>query len=126
MIPAVSGSREERAAFFAGLKDMKNRQREEWVEAALKCLHHPLRTKDSLPLITPSLELLEEIQKTGDIFFPKAWVANTLEGHASRQAARHVKLFLRRHHKYPPRLRRIILQSAHELFITAKFNILTP
>ena len=36
----------------------------------------------------PSLELLREIQRTGDIFFPKRWMDATLSGHQSASAAR--------------------------------------
>ena len=35
-------------------------------------LHHPLRAEASAKYVQPSLELLREIQQTGDIFFPDA------------------------------------------------------
>jgi aminopeptidase N len=37
--------------------------------------------------VRPSLELLETIQRTGDIFFPKRWMDATLGGHASAAVA---------------------------------------
>ena len=38
--------------------------------------------------------LLREIQRTGDIFFPKRWMDATLSGHQSASAARVVSAFL--------------------------------
>ena len=70
----------------------------------------------------PSLELLEEIQETGDIFFPKAWLDATLGGHSSPEASRIVRSFLDEHPLYAPRLRAKILQSAHLLFRAAGTN----
>jgi aminopeptidase N len=61
--------------------------------------------------------MLEEIQRTGDIFFPKRWMDATLSGHSSASAAHLVKTFLA---ELPPnyldRLRRIILSAADDLF----------
>ena len=68
----------------------------------------------------PSLELLREIQRTGDIFFPKRWMDATLSGHQSASAALMVSEFLKRVPKdYPERLRRIILSSADDLIARA-------
>ena len=65
----------------------------------------------------PSLELLWEIQKTGDIFFPKRWLDATLGGHNSPEVAATVRQFLTTlPANYPERLRNITLQSADELF----------
>ena len=51
---------------------MNNRRREPWVLEGLGNLHHPLRAEASAKYVQPSLELLREIQQTGDIFFPDA------------------------------------------------------
>ena len=65
----------------------------------------------------PSLELLPEVQRTGDIFFPKRWMDMTLGGHRSAEAAAIVRAFLdRAGPSYPDRLRRIILSAADDLF----------
>ena len=54
--------------------------------------------------------MLEEIQRTGDIFFPKRWMDATLSGHSSASAAHLVKTFLAElPPNYPDRLRRIVL-----------------
>jgi len=68
--PALSSDISVRDKFFKSLKDVKNRANENWTLVALSYLHHPTRTDHSQAYITPSLELLEEIQATGDIFFP--------------------------------------------------------
>jgi aminopeptidase N len=76
----------------------------------LSYLHHPLRAAASEKYILPSLELLPELQRTGDIFFPKRWADATLNGHQSASAARRVTEFLGKlPENYQERLRRIIL-----------------
>ena len=67
----------------------------------------------------PALELLEEIQRTGDIFFPSGWLDATLGGHNSPSAAAIVRRFLDERPNYPPRLKAKILQSADDLFRAA-------
>lgn len=116
LMPALSDSVEVRDAFFASLKDEKNRQTESWVLAALGYLHHPLRTEQSVKYIPESLELLQEIQQTGDIFFPKRWLDQTLGDHNSAAAARAVREFLEQNPDYNTQLRMKILQAADMLF----------
>ena len=87
LLPALSDDVEVRDALFASLKNETNRQTESWVLAVLGYLHHPLRVQQSEKYIPESLELLEEIQKTGDIFFPKRWLDRTLNNHNSASAA---------------------------------------
>jgi len=114
--PALSAEAKIRDEFFASLGDVANRRREPWVLEAVAYLHHPLRAEASLHYIGPSLRMLEEIQRTGDIFFPKRWMDATLSGHSSASAARMVKTYLAElPPEYPDRLRRIILSSADDL-----------
>jgi aminopeptidase N len=82
----------------------------------LQYLHHPLRSAESEKYIRPSLDLLVEIQQTGDIFFPTRWMDATLRSYNTPTAARTVREFLSRHPDYPIRLHRIILQAADDLF----------
>jgi aminopeptidase N len=70
--------------------------------------------------LRPGLELLREVQRTGDIFFPRDWMDATLSGHNTRTAAATVRAFLGAQKDYPIRLQRIILQSADELFRAAE------
>jgi aminopeptidase N len=83
----------------------------------LRYLHHPLREASSEKYIEPSLTLLREIQRTGDIFFPKRWMDATLGGHRSPAAAAIVRTFVEGlPQSYPLPLRRVILSSADDLF----------
>ncbi len=120
IMPSLSPDIEKRDAFFASLKDETNRQTESWVLAALGYLHHPLRAQQSQKYIPESLELLEEIQKTGDIFFPKRWLDQTLNNHNSAAAARAVREFLEQRPEYNAQLRMKILQAADMLFRSEK------
>jgi aminopeptidase N len=120
VIPALSDQVTTRDAWFASLKDVNNRRREPWVLEGLQYLNHPLRASQSEKHIRPALDLLTEIQRTGDIFFPKRWMDATLGGYNTRSAADTVRAFLAEHPDYPVRLRRIILQSADELFRAAE------
>ena len=118
--PALSPDAARRDAFFASLARVENREREPWVVDALRFLNHPLRRHHAERYIRPSLELVREIQRTGDIFFPTRWTAAVLGGHNSPAAAETVRTFLAANTDYPPRLRQIIEQSADQLFRAAK------
>ena len=121
VMPALSADPATRDTWFASLRDVGNRRREPWVLEGLSYLHHPLRADASKRYVQPSLELLWEIQKTGDIFFPKRWLDATFSGHASRDVADIVRTFLKNlPANYPERLRNITLQSADELYRAAE------
>lgn len=117
--PSLSADDSVRAAFFARLADPVNRTHEPWVLSGLGYLHHPLRARSAIGFIRPSLDRLEEIRRTGDIFFPGRWIAATLGGHQSPEAAQVVRRFLAEHPDLPVRLREKLLQSADELFRAA-------
>jgi aminopeptidase N len=115
--PALSAEAAVRDAFFASLKDASNRVREHWVLEGVRYLHHPVRADRAVDYIRPSLDLLSEIHRTGDIFFPKRWMDATLCGHQSPAAAKIVRAFLDSlPSAYPDRLRRIVLAAADPLF----------
>ena len=113
--PALAAGRAERDAFFASLGEPANRAREPWVLTALGFLHHPLRARESERYIRPSLDLLEEIQRTGDIFFPERWLHATLGGHQTASAAGIVDAYLGDRPDLAPRLRAKVLQAADGL-----------
>jgi aminopeptidase N len=120
VMPALSADINERDRWFQALADVKNRRREPWVLEGLSYLHHPLRARPSSKYVLPSLELLWEIQKSGDIFFPTRWMNATLSGHTSPEIANTVRGFLAQlPANYPPRLRNTILVAADELFRVA-------
>jgi aminopeptidase N len=114
--PALSAEPATRDAFFTSLADPAKRRHEAWVLEALEFLHHPLRAPRSEVYVRRSLELLPEIQRTGDIFFPKRWMDATLGGHRTARVAATVRDFLDESRDLPPRLRRIVLQASDELF----------
>ena len=119
--PALSPDQAVRDAFFERLGNVQNRRREPWVLEGLSYLHHPLRAAASRTYIPASLAMLAEIQRTGDIFFPKRWMDATLSGHSSASAALMVTNFIAElPPQYPDRLRRIILSSTDELFRAAR------
>jgi aminopeptidase N len=113
---AASGNHAVRDSFFVALSEPEGRAREEWVVTALSLLHHPARASASLAYVRPGLEMLSEIQATGDIFFPGRWLAATLSGHASDEAAAVVRAYIRDHPDLPPRLLNKLLQEADPLF----------
>jgi aminopeptidase N len=114
--PSVSHNQAVRDAFFNSLGDPVNREHEPWVLEALGYLHHPLVAQKSEKYILPSLEMLEEIKRTGDIFFPGSWISTTLAGHHSAEVRAIVEKFLDDHPDYPADLRLKILQAADHLF----------
>jgi aminopeptidase N len=119
--PSISADAAKRDAWFAALANPANRRREPWVLEGLRYLHHPLRAASAEKYIQPSLEMLKEIQRTGDIFFPKRWTDATLGGHQTASSAAIVRKFLGAvPQNYPDRLRRIILSSADSLFRAAQ------
>jgi aminopeptidase N len=114
--PSLSSDSTVRDEFFASLADEANRTTESWVLDALANLHHPVRTEASERYILPSLELLQEIQVTGDIFFPKRWLDATLGNYHSTSAVTTVRTFLEERPAYNAQLRMKILQAADSLF----------
>ena len=126
VIPAVSDDPDIRLAFFNRLSDVANRRHEPWVIEGLSYLHHPLRAAASASLVRPSLDLLPEIQRTGDIFLPKNWTDATLSGHNSAEVAGAVRVFLTARPDFPLRLRRIVLQSADDVFRASQIVIASP
>jgi len=120
LIPALSADTAVRDSFFASLAEPENRRNEAWVLTAVSYLHHPLRARHAERYVRPSLELLEEIRRTGDIFFPQRWLDATLGGHSSPAVAATVREFLDANPDLPPRLRGKLLQSADPLFRAAK------
>ena len=115
VVPSVSPDSAVRDAFFNSLRDPARREHEPWVLEALGYLHHPMVAGRSAKYIQPSLEMLEEIKSTGDIFFPGNWITTTLAGHHSPEAKATVEKFLDDHPDYPPDLKLKILQAADHL-----------
>jgi aminopeptidase N len=67
--------------------------------------------------------MLGDIQRTGDIFFPKRWMDATLGGYSSQAKAQTVRSFLMNlPDGYPDRLRRIVVSAADDLFRSARMK----
>ncbi len=115
VLPSLSDNAQERDAFWTSLSDVRNRQKEKWVELSLSYLHHPLRSQQSVSYLNSTIYLLEEIQKTGDIFFPIGWLKNSLNQHSSPIALNIVNDFLIQNPEYPEHLKLKILQNSDNL-----------
>jgi aminopeptidase N len=121
IMPAISGKQAERDSLFESLKKPENRNPEPWVLEALYYLHHPLREGHGIKYIAESLEMLEEIQRTGDIFFPKNWLDATLSSYQSAEVAELVNSYLDSHPELSESLRLKVLQSSDLLFRNNSF-----
>ncbi|MDT3401673.1 M1 family metallopeptidase [Mucilaginibacter terrae] len=120
LMPALSLDVKERDAFFNSLHERSNRQKEAWVTTGLSYLNHPLRQSTSIKHLPESLNMLEEIQKTGDIFFPQSWLGSIFGNYQSKDAAQIVRDFIKAHPNYNPKLKGKILQAADNVFRAEK------
>ena len=112
---AVTPSEAARDSLFASLGNKEVRRIEPWTQAVLYYLNHPLRSASAVKYIRPALELLPEIQRTGDIFFPAGWCSNLLAGHRSVEARIAVRQYLDDHPELNPMLRSKVLQAGFRL-----------
>lgn len=112
---AVTSDEQALDALFESLLQAENRRIEPWAESALAYLNHPLRTERAVKYIRPALDVLQEVQRTGDIFFPRGWVGSLLGNHRSEQAYAELMRFLDENPDYPVLLRNKIMQAAWPL-----------
>ncbi|WP_443192781.1 M1 family metallopeptidase [Mucilaginibacter sp. KACC 22063] len=120
LMPALALDQQTRDQFFYSLKARKNREKEAWVGTALYYLNHPLRQKTSVKYVQTSLDMADEIQRTGDIFFPSSWLGASLGSYQSHEVAQMVRDFIKVHPNYNPKLRDKILQAADNVFRAEK------
>ncbi len=120
LMPSLSNDVAVRDAFCASLNDKTNRAKESWVAMALGNLHHPLRVAQSEKYLPESLNWLADIQRTGDIFFPQAWLQATFGWYQTPAAAAVVTNFLKNNPNYNPKLKAKILQSTDNMFRAVK------
>jgi len=116
LLPSLSKDESVRGAFMESLKDDKNREKESWVSVGLANIHHPLRQESAQKYIRFSLDLTEEIQRTGDIFFPKDWLNNTIGKYSSKYAFDEVQRFLKENPNFSPILKRKLFQATDGLY----------
>jgi len=103
-------------SLFQSLLQAGNRRIEPWAATTLSYLNHPTREEYSVKYIRPALEVLTEVQRTGDIFFPRNWVGALLRNHSSEAAYREVQTFLEAYPDYSPLRKNKILQAAYSLY----------
>jgi len=115
MLPSLSSKASERDAFMNGLLKKENREKESWVQGALSNIHHPLRQKEGIKHFKACLDILEEIQVTGDIFFPKRWLSSSVGRYSSKEAFEVLKGFLKENPNYSPILKMKLFQTTDNL-----------
>jgi aminopeptidase N len=120
LMPALSLNVQERDAFFNSLADRKNRAKEAWVTTALGYLNHPLRQSTAIKYLPKSLALVEEIQRTGDVFFPQSWLGAVFSSYQTKAAYQVVTDFLKQHPSYNTKLKDKILQATDNLYRAQK------
>ena len=84
---------------------------EPWVEKTLSLLNHPLRESFANQYILRGLQEVLDIQRSGDIFFPKKWSDALLGDHQSAEAREIVNNFLESNPDYPVNLKNKILHA---------------
>ena len=105
-----------RDKFFESLMDPANRVTEPWVATALSYLNHHLHQPDSRRYIRRALDELKEVQRTGDIFFPRNWTMSLLGNYHDEQARLEVEAFLNDNPGNSPLLTNKILQASASLY----------
>lgn len=108
---AVVADEIARDAFFQKLiTDADSRRTEPWARQALYYLNHQYRQEHAIGYLYPALEVLPDIQRTGDIFFPGHWCSNLLANHRSEAAHREVQRFLEEHQDMQTLLKNKVLR----------------
>ena len=115
IIRSVHPDKAERDALFESLLEPENRRIEPWAASALAYLNHPLRGTEAVGYIRRGLDELLEVQRTGDIFFPRNWAGALLAGHRTTEAYDALQGFLNENPDYPQLMRNKILQAAYPL-----------
>ena len=100
---------------FEELKHKENRRTEPWASSLLSLLNDENREPRNNKYVLPGLELLQEVQQTGDIFFPGYWVNALLGNHRSEEARVIVEDFIKAHPDYPQKLKNKLLEAAFVL-----------
>ncbi|MAE82619.1 MAG: peptidase M1 [Flammeovirgaceae bacterium] len=117
--PALSTDKAVQNAFFTSLNDARNREKEAWVLTAIGFIHHPLNQENSIKHLKTSLDLLQEIQLTGDIFFPKRWLVATIGQYHSQKAYEILNTFHKENPEYNQVLKNKLMQASDDLI---RFN----
>ena len=93
----------------------ENRRIEPWARDMLALLNDPTREPFNNRYITTGLDVLPEIQRTGDIFFPGYWLTGLLSGHHSDEAKALVRQWIETHPDLEPALMNKLKENAYWL-----------
>ncbi|WP_299320355.1 M1 family aminopeptidase [uncultured Maribacter sp.] len=115
LLPSLSKDEQTRNDFFESLQKEESRAKESWVANAMNNLNHPLHQKESIKYLRASLDLVDEIQKTGDIFFPKRWLSSTIGNYTSPEAYEILQRFLEENPDLNSSLKSKVLQASDDL-----------
>lgn len=115
LLPSLSNDSLVRDRFMQSLLQKENREKESWVQTALSNIHHPLRQNTAIKHLKSVLEKLEEVQLTGDIFFPKGWLSSSIGNYSSKEAYMVLDQFLEDNPNYSPILLKKLLQTTDNL-----------
>ena len=102
---------EVRDAVFESLMEPANRRPEPWAATLLGYLNHSLRQESAQKYIYPALDILCEVQRTGDIFFPRNWAGALLGSHTTAAARQEAERFFEDNPDFPKLLKNKVLQS---------------
>lgn len=104
--------KQEQHKLFNAILKAENRPHEPWALALLRLLCADVREPDNNAYIMSSLNSLQRIQESSDIFFATNWL-NALYGHhKSQEALQDTEAFLKKHPDYKSSLRNKILVAS--------------
>jgi len=112
---ACTPDENEQKELFKSLLQVENRRVEPWARSILALLNDPTREDFSIIYLRPGLDALEEIQRTGDIFFPGYWLSSLLSGHKSPEARDVVEGWIADHPNLEPALINKLKENAYWL-----------
>ena len=113
--PALSLNDEDRKALFESFKDVAHRKNTDWVRTANYYIHHPLHQKEAISYLPLSLEVLEEVKNTSDLFFPLKWLDSTIGQYQSEEAKTILDTYLNANPNLNKQLKAKILQATDNL-----------
>ncbi|NLR93673.1 M1 family metallopeptidase [Flammeovirga agarivorans] len=111
ILPSSSQQQDQLDQFIEDMKKVENRGNEPWVEQALGYINHPLQAKLSLKHIPTILELLPEVQKTGDIFFPYNYLRSSIGKRTEKEVVKITNDYIQQHPEIDSKLKAKILQN---------------
>ncbi len=100
---------------FDELLMAENRRVEPWARDMLALLNDPTREPLSNRYLIPGLDALQEVQRTGDIFFPGYWLTGLLAGHRSEGAKQVVRQWIDAHTSLDAALMNKLKENAYWL-----------